>query len=42
MGMKRYEEAVHAFEIGLEFEPKNEGFINSLEEARKLAMTDLG
>ncbi|GES91336.1 translocation protein SEC72 [Rhizophagus clarus] len=42
MGMKRYEEAVHAFEIGLEFEPKNESFINALEEARKLAgMTDL-
>lgn len=40
MGMKRYEEAVHAFEIGLEFEPKNESFINSLEEARKLAMTE--
>ncbi|RIA92545.1 hypothetical protein C1645_62473 [Glomus cerebriforme] len=42
MGMKRYEEAVHAFEIGLEFEPKDESFINSLKEARKLAgMTDL-
>ncbi|PKC69920.1 hypothetical protein RhiirA1_116066 [Rhizophagus irregularis] len=42
MGMKRYEEAVHAFEIGLEFEPKNESFINALEEARKLAgITDL-
>jgi len=42
MGMKRYEEAVHAFEIGLEFEPKNDGFINALEEARNLAgITDL-
>ncbi|CAG8446959.1 33_t:CDS:1 [Funneliformis caledonium] len=42
MGLKRYEEAVHAFEIGLEFEPTNDSLINALEEARKLAgNTDL-